>query len=195
MRKNMSILRRIVCLSLICGPLQAAGVGLLLNPPGGTLLIMPGQSSGWDFTLDNQTADWISVTSSALTFETNPSLGVYSDFIGLQGGPLPSFAVAPFSSWSEVFDGVSQGLGSYTVFPSAAPFAEDRGEVLVNFDVFNGDPTNGGGQTGSSSVSAAFVVDIGAPPATSTPEPATVGLSAMALVLWSAGKRQKSECR
>ena len=121
---------------------------------------MPGQTTGWDFTLDNQTPDWISVTSSALTFESNPSLGFYSDFIGLQGGPLPSFAVAPFDSWSEVFDGASQGLGSYTTFLSSAPFAENTGLVLVSFDVFNGDPTNGGAQTGSSSVTAPFTVDM-----------------------------------
>jgi hypothetical protein len=183
----MSTLRTIVWVTLIsfgaAGSLSAAGVTLLLNPPGGALLILPGQTSGWDFTLDNPTPDWISVTSSALTFESNPSLGVYSDFIGLQGGPLPSFAVAPFDSWSQAFDGVSQGLGSYTVFLSSAPFAEDTGLVMVNFDVFNGDPTNGGAQTGSSSVTAPFTVDIAAPPATGVPEPSTIVVTAAALLL------------
>jgi len=183
----MSNLRSILRVALIClcaaGSLQAAAVTLLLNPPSGTLLILPGQSSGWDFTLDNQTPDWISVTSSALTFETNPSLGVYSDFIGLQGGPLPSFAVAPFGTWSQSFNGINQGLGSYTASSGATPFAEDAGSVQVNFDVFNGDPTIDGVQTGSSSVSARFAVDIEAAPASEVPEPSTVSLSAAALLI------------
>jgi hypothetical protein len=172
----------LICL-LAAGWSQAANVVLLLNPPGGTLLILPGQTSGWGFTLDNQTADWISVTGSALTFESNPSLGVYTDFIGLQGGPLPSFALAPFSSWSEVFDGVSEGVGSYTAFLTAGPFAEDRGFVQVNFDIFSDDPFNGGAQTGSSSASAPFVIDIGTPPSADVPEPSTMALSALTLMV------------
>jgi hypothetical protein len=186
---NMRIPSKLLVASIAwlwaAGALHAGLITLSLDPTGGAIAILPGQTSGWGFTLDDQSAGWISVTSSALTFETNPSLGLYTDFIGLQGGPDPSFAVAPFVSWSQAFDSVSSGLGSYNVSSSAAPFAEDTGLVLVSFDIFDGDPTNGGMQTGSSSVSAAFKVDIARPPA-QVPEPSSLRLTVTAILAMAA---------
>ena len=110
----------VISFLLTAAALHAGTVTLDLNPLGGSITGGPGDTVGWGFKLTNSTADWISVTSSALTFETNPSLGVYTDFIGLQSGPLPSFALAPSTFWSETFDGVSQGIGSYAISSSAS---------------------------------------------------------------------------
>ena len=161
------------------GAVRAASINLNLAPPGASISGPPRSTVGWGFTLVNPDTDWISVTSSALTFETNPSLGLYTDLIGLQGGPLPSFAVAPSTSWSEVFDGVSRGIGSYAISSSAAPFAQNSGLILVNFDIFDGDPLNGGNQIDSSAISAAFTVNIAS--SSEVPEPSTFALMAAAL--------------
>jgi hypothetical protein len=166
---------------LTTATLHAGTVTLDLNPLGGSITGGTGDTVGWGFKLTNSTADWISVTSSALTFETSPSLGVYTDFIGPQSGPAPSFALPPFTFWSETFDGVSQGIGSYAIASNAALFAQDSGQILVSFDEFNGDPTNGAVQTGSSKVSAEFTVNIA--PAAQVPEPSTLPLVAAASVL------------
>ena len=155
--------------------LSADTISLDLDPLGGSISGAPGSTIGWGFTLTNSSTSWISVTSSALTFETNPLLGSYVDFIGLQGGPAPSFAVAPSSFWTETFDNVSQGIGSYTIPNSAELSAEDSGSILVSFDLFNSDPSDGGNQTGSSSVSAPFTVDVA--PIAPVPEPSSLALT------------------
>ena len=54
--------------------------GAIAGPPGGVI--------GWGFTLTSDPGDWISVVTSSLIDETDPSLGVYTDFIGLEGGPV-----------------------------------------------------------------------------------------------------------
>jgi len=167
-----------LCAAMHC---EAGTVTLSLAPNGGLITGLAGATIGWDFTLANDTSNWISATNSALTFETNPLLGSYTDFIGPQGGPLPSFAVAPFSSWSQTLDLSNQlGLGSYTIDASAPIAAEDDGIVLVNFDIFNGDPTGTGQQTGNSSVSAPFSVIVTSAP--TVPEPSTLLLLGSGLV-------------
>ncbi len=171
----------LISIFLTTAALGAAPITLDLDPLGGSIAGAPGSTVGWGFTLTNASTSWISVTSSALTFETNPSLGVYVDFIGLQSGPPPSFAVAPSGFWAETFDSVSQGIGSYPISNSAALFAEDSGSILVSFDIFDGDPSNGGIQTGSSSVSAPFSVDVA--PSSQVPEPSTLALTAVMLGL------------
>jgi hypothetical protein len=177
--------------SLLTTAVVSAGtITVALDPVGGSVTGAPGATVGWGFTLTNSSTSWISVTSSALTFETNPSIGAYTDFIGLQGGPMPSFAVAPSGIWMETFDGLSQGVGSYAISSSAALFAQDSGSILIGYDLFNGDPTVTGMQTGSSSVSTAIAVNVA--PGSQTPEPATFGVTAaMLLLLVSARRRMK----
>jgi len=186
---KISPIANLACAAVLLA-LPARTATLTLDPVGGSISGLPGQTIGWGFTLTSNATDWISVTSSALTFETNPSLGIYTDFIGLQSGPSPSFAVAPGASWTEVFDGISQGIGSYALDPGAIPFSQNTGQLMVFFDIFNGDPTNGGIQTGSDFVSAAFSITVDAP-APSVPEPATLGLTFLALAVFAADRAKR----
>jgi hypothetical protein len=187
-----------VCGLLACGNLMADTVTLsglpggdvdtlsiALDPLNGAVDGIAGSSVGWGFTVDwtSTDADWISFTGSSLGSldqnETNPSLlASYTDFIGLQGGPV-DFALAP-GIWTESYDGVSQGAGLYqiTTDPSAAePGALDSGEMTFFFQVYNGDPFSGGVQTGDDSYSyygpsSAFSVSVDAPAGpVPTPEP------------------------
>jgi len=172
----------IAIFTILCAaPLCAGTVSLTTDPFDGSIAGMPGETVGWGFTLTwNSDAEWMSVTSSALTFETNPSLGTYTDFVGLQGGPLPNYALAPSTSWAEVFDAVTmQGLASYQIALDAVPFAYDSGSLVVFFDTFDGNPLDGGLQTGSSSVAAPFAVAVAA---TTVPEPSYVVLGCICIL-------------
>lgn len=164
--------------------LPVPAVTLQLSPFGGAINGLPGDTVGWGFTLTNDSPNWLTVTSSALTFETNPLLGVYSDLIGLQGGPVPFFALTPFSNWSQTFDGISEGAGAYAISAGATLFAQNTGDLLVNFDFFDNDPLTVGVQIASASVAADFTVNV-SPPAT-VPEPSTLGLMLLgAGAVWS----------
>ena len=184
------------CANLAAGSLPA-GDSLFMqpNPLNGAVNGLPGATVGWGFTVNwtSTNGDWISFTGSSLGSaapggnETNPSvLALYTDFIGLQGGP-DDFAVGPSDSpWTETFDGVSQGIGSYLITsdPSQAG-ANDSGQITIDFDLYNGDPLGPGTYLASYSYygpSTEFSVTVDAPaPGSATPEPATGTLCAAAL--------------
>ena len=167
-------MRKTLCTLMVLGAgmLQAAPVSLTLTPASGIVSGHPGDTVGWGFTLVNGLTDWISVTNVVLTGETNPSLGTFTDFMGPQGGPSPSFAVAPGGTWSETpfNNSLSQGVGSYLIASNPIVPNSDSGTILVNFDTFNADPTTPTAiQTEVGSTSATFLVNVTA--ATGTPEP------------------------
>jgi hypothetical protein len=117
--------------------------------------------------------------------ETNPALGIYSDFIAAQGGNagLLGGASAPHTSWTEVYDGSSQGAGSYTIDPGALAPDNDQGLFSVYFDFYDGDPGNSGNYLSSSSVQTSFEVDS---EASSVPEPGTLSLFFCASMIFAA---------
>ena len=127
---------------------------LTLNPLSGAVAGYLGATVGWGFTVTFTSTDddWISFFASSLSSidqaETNPDLlASYSDFISDQGGPFDSALEAASSPWTENFDGVSEGIGAYQISNDptiAEPGATDTGEFTFDFQVFNGDPTNGG---------------------------------------------------
>src|SRR6266542_1257762 len=120
----------------------ASSITLTTDPANGAIAGAPGSTIGWGFSLTSTyTTEWVSFTGSALTFETNPTVGTYTDFIGLQGGPLPFFAVAPSTTWSQTFDAVmQQGIGSYAIDPGAILSSQNIGSLLLFFDIFDSDP-------------------------------------------------------
>ena len=152
----------LACSTLFAGTVTLEGLPagdtdtlfIQLNPTDGAIHGTPGAVVGWGFSVNwtSTNGDWISFTGSSLGSlgqgESNSSLlgpGGYTDFIGSQGGPS-DFALSPASSpWSQDFDGVSLGLGSYqiTTDPIAAvPGAQDSGQLTLYFQIFNGDPLN-----------------------------------------------------
>jgi hypothetical protein len=166
-------------------------LSIQLDPANGGLDGIAGASVGWGFnvTWTSTEGDWISFTSTSLgsveQAETNPSLlASYTDFVGAQGGPV-DFGLSP-GSWTETFDGVSQGVGLYqiTADPSiAVPSAEDTGQITFNFQVYNGDPLSasqiGDGSYSYYGSSTAFSVTVDA---SSTPEPSTWLLVTLGLI-------------
>jgi len=164
----------------------AAGVGLhagplTLNPS--TIYGLPGDTVGWGFALDLQSASWVSVVTTSLLNETNPGLlDLYTDFAGAQGGP-DNGVIDPNGVWTESFDiANSLGIGSYAIDPAALLGATDSGTIDLNYETFSGDP-NSCSQcaTGFGDVYASFTVEVGAQPA-NAPEPAALWLAGLGLL-------------
>ena len=176
----MNVRKALLVISLLTaigGPLSANTANLTLLPSGSILGTPGGPASGWGFRLDweSPVGDWLSVTVSSLTFETNPGMGAYSDFIGPQGGPTDN-AMAPDTSWIEAFSlATSQGIGEYAVYGSQPLGAYNSGTLVVNYDLFDGDPMLGASQIDSGQLSAPFGV-------TAVPEPSSLILVALMLV-------------
>ncbi len=164
-------------------------LSIQLDPLDGALTGVAGESVGWGFTVtwSSSDGDWISFTGSSVGSETNPELlAMYTDFIGAQGGN-DDFGLAP-GTWTESFDGISQGVGSYQIVSDptiALPGAEDIGQIAFDFQVYQGDPTTTQ-QIGDPSYT--YYADESVSVVAPTPEPATFGLFLISAVLLGAAR-------
>lgn len=171
-------------------------ISITLDPFSGSVDGAAGSTVGWGFTVlwTSTSNDWITFTSSNLAGDTNPDLSAgYTDYIGAQGGPDDYSVATSDSPWTESFDDVADtGVGAYQITSDptiALPDAEDTGQIVFNFQVYNGDPFNGGTQIGDGSYaySADFSVEV-----SSTPEPATYALFLAGIgMLFLANRRRK----
>ena len=141
---------------------QATGVVVLLD---GKIAGLPGDFLGWGFTVEADPSLWISFVTSFTIDETNPSVGIYSDFIGNEGGPT-NFELAPGApDWTQSFDAISQtGLGVFSIDPNALMGSRDSGKIRVLYDAFAQDPNVCDGCTGAlGQFDVPFQVTVGAP--------------------------------
>lgn len=132
-------------------------ITISLRPANGAVTGLAGQAVGWGFEVNwVGTNNWLSFTGSGLGSllapQTNPSfLASYTDNIGFLGGPT-SFAMMPNTTWLVEFaDG---GVGSYQISSNpllAIVGAEDTGQITFTYDVYDGDPLNGGNSLGGGS--------------------------------------------
>jgi hypothetical protein len=144
----------------------------------------PGQTVGWGFSLTADENYWVSVIGSYLDMQTNPSLGMYEDRIGLQGGPV-DYSLAPQTpAWTQEFDGAGfTGLGAFLIDPFAPDGSLNSAEVVVQLEYFSGNPmTCGDCYVGFDELRQSVSVTV-----SDVPEPATMTLCGAALigtVLW-----------
>jgi hypothetical protein len=176
---------------------------LTLTPPSGTVLAGPGQTTGWGFTITNDTSFYLLIDSSNFCgvggdpafadcndpsnppFAYGPALGTYTDFIASQ-----ATLVFPDSFVTEAFNkNTDQGVGSYAISLSTPLYSTDSGKLFVSFMEFQGNPfdlDNPGTQiSGDIELSSAAKVE-------AIPEPAAWALAGLPLLalLWRARRKR-----
>lgn len=172
---------RICAWLIVWASAATAGPIVTLDPSNGMITGSPGDTVGWGFTVQADPSFTTNFTASFTLFETNPSIGFYTDFIGSQGGPVGFTLPAGAPDWVETFDPVLQtGIGSFTIDPGALPGAVDSGVIHIEYE-----------QSCSScfgSVELPFQVAVAAP----TPEPGTFLLGMAGLLLLAARRRGRA---
>ncbi len=168
----------IFAIALLCGAVAArADVTFTLDPSSGSIQGVPGDTVGWGFTLTSDPKSWISVVTTVLVNETNPSLGSYVDYAGLLGGPVNGVLAPGAPAWTVPFDLLNQiGAGAFSIDPLALAGAGDAGFIDLNYEIFSADPNVCPTcATGFGDLRAPFSVQ-------ATPEPSTAVFAGIAIL-------------
>jgi len=177
-------------------------------PASGDVAAGPGETTGWGFTIANDTPYYLLIDSSAfcglggdpfLTDCTDPynpptafgpAIGTYTDFIASNLTIVsPYISVSTPFVLTQNFDPVLQtGAGSYTI--NAGPLTQtlDTGNLFISYQEYDGDPLSGSATQVSGDIELSAAVTVQA-----IPEPATLDLAGSALLLfgWSAIRRRR----
>jgi hypothetical protein len=122
-------------------PCSRANIIVLSNPGDGTVAGEPGQTVGWGFTIVPDPADWATIAVTAISFDTNPALGFFTDNLGPQGGMSNGVLPPGLYQWTQNFDPVNMlGLGGYTISAAAPAGSIDSGTIAVIYELFSQDP-------------------------------------------------------
>jgi hypothetical protein len=158
-----------ISLAMAIGGAASASPVLSLSPTTGDITGAPGTTTGWGFYLSSDDTDWISITSVFILSQSELGFGTFHDLLSIQGGPT-DFVFAPNSTaWSESYDGLGNGLGSFDVSALDASGTFDTGTIRVLFDAYIGDPNVSGVYDYSSYMDVTFLVEALTP--VPTPEP------------------------
>jgi hypothetical protein len=131
---------------------------LTLNPVNGAISGTPGQTVGWGYTIADDTR-WLVVVSTdfCLSFNTSTDFipcsnpvpgGTYMDFtpfnfvLSAPNSPDPS--QMNFSYNPPCSTGPCTGTGGFTIDPNIAGGTLLSGVIVVDYNLFDGDPTMGG---------------------------------------------------
>jgi hypothetical protein len=151
--------------------------------PSGDLLGAPGSLIGWGFSLFNDT-NYIEITSAQFCMEpvsfpacTAASQGSFTDYIS----QFSDIVLGPGEIDSQAFNSsLLTGLGSFAIDLSASNLAMDSGQIILTYNVFDGNPNNPGVNLLLTdltlSANASVTVD-----SSTVPEPGTLILVGMAL--------------
>lgn len=91
----------------------------------------PGQSVTWQLQILPDPVQYVTFTATVLIIESNPALGIYSDELGLVGGPFHSALAPSLDLWTTT-------LGSYLI---AGPAGQSNAmTVRVLWEAYSGDP-------------------------------------------------------
>ncbi len=196
----------------LCSWHASAAPILTLFPPDGAISGYPGNTVGWGVMINNTSdTNWLKITGSLFcgvggdpnstdctttfngTTQFGPSFGTYTDYVGQDGIILAPFEMGTDTFFSDPFSpgNPGSGVGQYAIFPtsfftsnSIARPVTDVGNIFVTFDIYDGDPQNGGNKLGSDEVSSAASVTV------LLPEPATFLLLGASLAALAGVRRR-----
>ena len=151
----MKTLERALVLAALLLALVSARPGSAAAPVTLTLVdpaaATPGTPAGWGFTLQNDTASYLVVTSVSADANLT-ALGTFTDF----AAQFQFVVIAPASAANQAFDNVLQtGAGSLL---SATPNASASGTITMTYDVYSSDPSSPTFDPAASGVSFGNVV-------------------------------------
>ena len=164
---------------------------LTLIPGSGLVGALPGETTGWGFTIANDTPYYLLFDSSNFcepggdpqyTDCSNGGLfgpannGIYTDFIATN-----VTLISPFDTVTQNFNlALQHGVGSYAIDSNTPMYTQDPGMIFVSFMEFDGNPfdtDNPPNQiSGDIELSASAIAE-------AVPEPATWALTLSALLL------------
>jgi len=171
MKKTLFLLFAL-SLPLVAGPV------LQIDPADGFVTGAPGGTTGWGFTVQSDALQWVSFAGSFLMNETNPGLGIYTDLIGANGGPVDFVLPAGTPTWMQVFSDAAQtGIGSYALSPGSLAGDQNSGVLRVLWVAYSADPYSCGNCfAGSFQQDFDFRVAVANVPPQSAPEPTTLSV-------------------
>jgi hypothetical protein len=109
---------------------------LTLIPNSGNINIAPGTSYGWGFTLDNDTSNYLLVTSVA-SAGFDPLMGTFQDFIVSVNPTI----VGPHTILTQAYNqAFQQGFGEFAMLPGAPLGVTTGATFSVTYDLLVNDP-------------------------------------------------------
>ena len=188
----MSIKPHLAALALLCSSLGTQAVTIAVQGPAARTGLAS-STVGWGFSIQSDATEWVSFIGSLLIDETTSSLGSYTDFIGLRGGP-DGFALPPaVGTWLQFYDAPSlQGLGSYTLDPGALAGSSNSATLRVLYERYSASPALCGGNCYLGSAFADLLVSVTAVPEPSPQALLAAGLAAVAWLQFSAARRRRA---
>jgi hypothetical protein len=132
----------IILVMVCCWQAYGDSITFTVDPVSGDVSGAPGTTVGWGFTIDNTTDDSLFLDGTFFCeagedpvvgpdFTCGPNLGAstYTDIVASNTG-----IIGPGVT-TQVFDGVSNGVGAYSIDPLATVGETDSGTLVVLYDL------------------------------------------------------------
>lgn len=122
---------------LLIGAISMAEAAPILTlTPSSSITGAPGDTIGWGFSINNDTAQWL-VVSSVLPSGFSAAVGTFTDFIAAQN----FYVVNPNSIFSAPFSAnTNGGFGSFLIDSGATSGAVTNGAFSLLYDLYANDP-------------------------------------------------------
>lgn len=131
-------------LAILAAVMPASAGVFNLVPSSGTVTGLPGGVTGWSYSINNTTGNYLVVANSyfceagqdPLFTTCTQALGTYSDFIA-----NAVTVVAPNATATGTFNAHSgQGVGQFAINSTAKLGQSDAGTIVVVYDLFTANP-------------------------------------------------------
>lgn len=175
---------------LVAGAAAVRGArAATLNLDPSALVSLPGQTSGWGFTITSAPIDydgstitpWLLITGEE--YELNNGdypVGVFMPFITLPSNYMvigPSTGNGEQNPWSQAFDnGLETGAGSYTINTFEPLGASDAGQIVLTYDEYSVSPNSPAFDPYTDTIATGLEVSAATSVLVGTPEPAPAAM-------------------